>query len=84
MQAAEGRQQWTLTFGSSEIQSRAAGSTSERAIHSATPAGFQRHDVTLTLLAVLGDSLCSNCGFLKTGLVEYIQMTYLQAPMTSI
>ena len=29
MQAAEGRQWWMLTFGSSEIQSRAAGSTSE-------------------------------------------------------
>ena len=31
MQAAEGRQQWTLTFGGSEIRSRAAGSISERA-----------------------------------------------------
>ena len=45
MQAAEGKQQWTLTFGSSEIQSCAAGLTSERAIHSATPADW---NVTLT------------------------------------
>ena len=40
MQAVEGRQWWMLTFGSSEIRSCAAGLTSERAIHSATPAGL--------------------------------------------
>ena len=40
MQAAEGRQQWVLTFGSSEIWSRAARSRCKCAIHSATPAGL--------------------------------------------
>ena len=40
MQAVEGRQQWTLTFGSSEIRSHVAGSTNKRAIHSATPTGL--------------------------------------------
>ena len=39
MQAVDGRQQWMLTFGSGEIQSHAAGLTSECAIHSATSAG---------------------------------------------
>ena len=32
----------------------------------------QHHDVTSTLIAILCDSLCANCQFLKTGLVEYI------------
>ena len=40
MQAADSRQQWMLSFGSSEIRSRAARSTCKRAIHSATPAGL--------------------------------------------
>ena len=40
MQAVESRQWWMITFGSSEIQSCAAGLTCGRAIHSATPAGF--------------------------------------------
>ena len=35
MQAEKGRQQWMLTFGSSEIRSRAARLTCEHAIHSA-------------------------------------------------
>ena len=30
------------------------------------------HDVTLTLIAIQCDSLCANCGFLKTGLVDHI------------
>ena len=37
MQAVESRQWWMLTFGSSEIRSCAARSTSESAIHLATP-----------------------------------------------
>ena len=40
MQAAESRQWWMLTFGSSEIRSHAARSTNKHAIHSATPAGL--------------------------------------------
>ena len=32
----------------------------------------QCHDVLLTLIAILCDSLCSNFGFPRTGLVEYI------------
>ena len=39
----------------------------------------QRHDITLTLIAIPCDSLCSNFGFLKTGLVEYIGV--LQKPI---
>ena len=41
MQEAEGRWWWIANLGSSEIRSRAARSTSERAIHSTTPAGCQ-------------------------------------------
>ena len=37
MQAAEGRQQWIASLGSSEIQSHAACSTNERVLHSTTP-----------------------------------------------
>ena len=32
----------------------------------------QCHDVTLTLIAIQCDSLCTNCQFLKTGLVDHI------------
>ena len=39
----------------------------------------QGHDVMLTLIAILCNSLCSNFGFLKTGLVEYIGA--LQTPI---
>ena len=46
---AKGRQQWTLTFGSSEIQSRAVEWTCECAIHSATPAGFDNIILNLYL-----------------------------------
>ena len=42
----------------------------------------QCHDVMLTLIEILCDSLCSNFGFLKTGLVEYIGV--LQTPIKLI
>ena len=42
----------------------------------------QRHDITLTLIAIQYDSLCANCQFLKTGLVDHIGV--LQAPITNV
>ena len=39
----------------------------------------QHHDITLTLIAVLCDSVCSNFAFLKTGLVKCICV--LQTPI---
>ena len=39
----------------------------------------QCHDVTPTLIAIQYDSLCANCRYLKTGLVDYIGV--LQATM---
>ena len=32
----------------------------------------QCHDITSTLIAIQCDSLCTNCRFLKTGLVDHI------------
>ena len=40
----------------------------------------QHHDVTSILIAIQWDSLCSNCRFLKTGLVDHIGV--LQTPVT--
>ena len=34
----------------------------------------QRHDVTLALIALLRDSLCTNCRFLKTCFVKHIDV----------
>ena len=41
----------------------------------------QCHDVTSALIAIQRDSLCANCRFLKTGLVDDIGV--LQTPMNS-
>ena len=34
----------------------------------------QRHDIMLTLITIQCDSLCANCRFLKTGLVDHIDV----------
>ena len=67
MQAVEGRQWWMLTFGSSEIRSCAAGLTSERAIHSATPAGLN-----------FGKPQLSSIGSIKLDLLVIHEMNKLE------
>ena len=42
----------------------------------------QRHDITSTLIAIQCDSLCANCRFLKTGLVDHVDV--LQTQIISI
>ena len=41
----------------------------------------QHHDVTSTLIAIQCDSLCTNCRFLNTGLVDHKGV--IQTPITS-
>ena len=40
----------------------------------------QRHDVTLTLIAIQCGSLYTNCRFLKIGLVDYIGVLQTSSP----
>ena len=42
----------------------------------------QRHDITSTLIAIQCDSLCTNCQFLKRGLVDHIGV--LQTPIMGL